>query len=61
MTQTSLFLATPAKDGGSAGFASLHGSNLLEQCRSNCRGAKTSRLLSRSSTSYKISDGINFS
>ena len=24
-----------------AGFASLQGCNLLEQCRSNCRGAKT--------------------
>jgi len=24
-----------------AGFASLQGCNLLEQCRSNCRGANT--------------------
>ena len=27
-------------EGGSAGFASFHGCNLLGQCRSNCRGAK---------------------
>ncbi|MCF6300969.1 MAG: hypothetical protein L3J52_07615, partial [Proteobacteria bacterium] len=46
LSQARLFLATTAKEGGSAGFASLHGSNLLEQCRSNCRGAKTKRLLS---------------
>ncbi len=32
---------TTAMDGGSAGNASLHGCNLLEQCRSNCRGAIT--------------------
>ena len=29
-----------ATDGGSAGFASLHGCNLLGQSRSYCRGAK---------------------
>ena len=30
-----------ARDGMYAGFASLQGCNLLGQCRSNCRGAKT--------------------
>jgi len=30
---------TTATDGGSAENASLHGCSLLEQCRSNCRGA----------------------
>ena len=30
-----------ARDGMYGGFASLHGCNLLGQCRSNCRGAKT--------------------
>ena len=30
---------TTATDGGSVDFASLHGCNLVGQCRSNCRGA----------------------
>jgi hypothetical protein len=30
-------------DGMYAGFASLQGCNLVEQCRSNCRGAKASQ------------------
>ena len=30
---------TTAMDGGSVDFASLHGCNLVGQCRSNCRGA----------------------
>ena len=30
---------TTATDGGSVDFASLHGCNLLEQCRSYCRAA----------------------
>jgi hypothetical protein len=34
-------LALIARDGMYAGFASLQGCNLLEQCRSICRGAKT--------------------
>jgi len=34
-------LALIAMDGMYAGFASLHGCNLVEQCRSNCRGAKS--------------------
>ena len=29
---------TTATDGGSVDFASLHGCNLVGQCRSNCRG-----------------------
>jgi len=37
------FLALIAMEGMYAGIASLHGCNLLEQCRSNCRGAKACR------------------
>ena len=32
-------ICLPSMEGGSANNASLHGRNLLEQCRSNCRGA----------------------
>jgi hypothetical protein len=36
-------LALIAMDGMYAGFALLQGCNLVEQCRSNCRGAKACR------------------